>query len=124
MKKYIRTPLDVFRYVTFLRYQKQEHMRVLYLTKDKELICSLGLESEEICSISFTAKDIFRTAIIAGASGLILVHNHPSGNIKPSKEDIEVTKKVICLGELIGIRVIDHIIVTKSEFQSILSFCV
>jgi DNA repair protein RadC len=57
------------------------------------------------------AREVFKSAIAAGASRIILAHNHPSGNVKPSPQDAEVTAALIAAGEIIGIPVDDHIIV-------------
>lgn len=59
-------------------------------------------------------SDVFRPAIVAGAVGLILAHNHPSGDFTPSADDIEMTRKVVRAGELLGIGVHDHLIFTPN----------
>ena len=69
------------------------------------------------CSIgSMTAslvhpRDVFRPAIANLTAGLILIHNHPSGNPQPSQEDIQITKRLCEVGKLIGIRVLDHVVI-------------
>jgi DNA repair protein RadC len=60
---------------------------------------------------ALTARDVFRPLIRAGASGAILVHNHPSGDPKPSREDIAMTRVVADAGEVLGVPLLDHIIV-------------
>jgi DNA repair protein RadC len=62
---------------------------------------------------------VFEAAILANAAAVILAHNHPSGNPEPSKEDVTVTKKVIAAGEVIGIPVLDHLIMTEGGFTSL-----
>lgn len=62
---------------------------------------------------------VFKAAILGNAAAVILAHNHPSGNPEPSREDVAVTKKVVSAGELIGIPVLDHLIVTDSSFTSL-----
>ncbi|HDL16053.1 MAG TPA: hypothetical protein ENH28_07880 [Euryarchaeota archaeon] len=64
-------------------------------------------------------QEIFRKAILESASRIILVHNHPTGDLEPSSEDIAITKKVKEAGELIGIDVLDHIIVGDSAYVSL-----
>jgi DNA repair protein RadC len=119
-KKYIYTPNDVFKLVQFLRFQSQEYMRILYLTPDNALIKTVTLPPGSSLALSFKASDVFRTGILCEAGGVILVHNHPSGNINPSKEDIEATKKLVRIGKLIGIEILDHIIVTKTHYNSLI----
>lgn len=69
----------------------------------------------------FTASDVFRVAIHVGAAAVILVHNHPSGDPTPSEADKAVTERVRKAGELLGIQVLDHIIVTDDP-ESYASF--
>lgn len=64
--------------------------------------------------------DIFRAAVIAHATAIILVHNHPSGVPEPSAEDIELTKNVIRAGQTLGIDVLDHVVIGHSSFFSML----
>lgn len=64
------------------------------------------------------SREIFIRALLCGASSIVLIHNHPSGNVYPSKDDIKMTKLVIDAGRIIGIPVNDHIIVAKNKFFS------
>ena len=64
-------------------------------------------------------REVFRQAVSEAAAGLILVHNHPSGDPTPSREDLEVTKRLVAAGELLGIRIYDHIIVGDGRFVSL-----
>jgi DNA repair protein RadC len=59
------------------------------------------------------AREVFRTAIVAGAYAIILMHNHPSGDTSPSDSDISITKQLIEAGKVLGIDVLDHLIVTR-----------
>jgi DNA repair protein RadC len=63
-------------------------------------------------------REVFAYAITDRAKGIFLIHNHPSGNCKPSAEDLEVTKRLVEAGEIIGIEVIDHLILGKTEYFS------
>ena len=64
-------------------------------------------------------REVFRPALECGAVALLLAHNHPSGVLKASKMDIEVTKQIVECGKIMGIDVLDHIIITKDGFISI-----
>ncbi|MCC8070455.1 MAG: DNA repair protein RadC [Bacteroidales bacterium] len=64
------------------------------------------------------AKIVFRTAIEKLAQGIVLVHNHPSGNLRPSNEDDNLTKRLKAAGDLLDIRVLDHLIITSTSFYS------
>lgn len=67
-------------------------------------------------------KSVFTRALHVGASCIILVHNHPSGNLEPSKDDILVTERMKEAGKLLGIELMDHLIVGKDGFKSILNY--
>lgn len=79
-------------------------------------ICSfslvgLGTLNECICH----ARDVFRPAIVAGAFAVVLMHNHPSGRLNPSKADIELTRQINAASELLKIRLLDHVIVGPTQ---------
>jgi len=63
-------------------------------------------------------REIFKEAIKHSASKIILIHNHPSGNPEPSKEDIEITKKIIESGKMVDIKVLDHVIIGNGSYWS------
>jgi DNA repair protein RadC len=65
------------------------------------------------------AREVFREAIREGASSVILVHNHPSGDATPSPEDIEVTRRLVETGRMLDIPVMDHIILGEKTFTSL-----
>ena len=65
-------------------------------------------------------RDIFKEAYLLNATGIICVHNHPSGEVKPSKEDISLTNRLKEIGLLLGIKVIDHIIIGDDRYYSFL----
>ena len=63
-------------------------------------------------------REVFSDAIVDRAASIILVHNHPSGDTEPSQEDIAITKRLVEAGELLGIKVHDHVIVSKNGYTS------
>jgi DNA repair protein RadC len=72
-------------------------------------ICHIGSLSESLVRIA----DVFKAAILSNAAAVIFAHNHPSGNSEPSREDIAVTKRLVAAGQIIGIPVRDHVIITS-----------
>lgn len=70
-------------------------------------------------SVSFRPSDLFRSAILSNAGGIIVGHNHPSGDTEPSKEDIAITKRVKECCDLLGFRFLDSLIVTENDFMSV-----
>lgn len=89
----------------------REAMCILNLTMDGKVINMNVASIGTINAALVSAREIFKCSILSNAAGIIMIHNHPSGNLEPSKEDILVTKKMIKCGELMGIDVKDHIIV-------------
>ena len=97
----------------------RERFLSIMLTGTNDLI---GVETVSIGSITeCTAmpREIFKSAILANAVSIILCHNHPSGDLKPSKEDVSITKRLIEAGELLRIKVHDHLIITHKGFYSL-----
>ena len=97
----------------------REMLLSVMLTVKNDLI---GVETVSIGSISAsttTPRDVFKSAILANAVAIIVCHNHPSGELTPSNEDIALTKQLIAAGELLGIRVLDHLIVSNQGYKSL-----
>ena len=97
----------------------REMLLSIMLTVKNDLI---GVETVSIGSITAsttTPRDIFKSAILANAVAIIVCHNHPSGELVPSKNDIEITKQLIAAGELLGIKVLDHLIVSNQGYKSL-----
>ena len=100
-------------------------------SSDREMILSvmltvkndlIGVETVSIGSVTAsttTPRDVFKSAILANAVAIIVCHNHPSGELVPSKNDIEITKQLIAAGELLGIKVLDHLIVSNQGYKSL-----
>lgn len=96
-----------------------EQVRALMLDASMRLLDSLLVTNGHSSYISLDACQIFRPAICHCAAGIILVHNHPSGNPQPSDQDITLTRRLIRAGDIIGIKLIDHCIVTQGAVYSI-----
>jgi DNA repair protein RadC len=118
---YIRTPRQVYEYLKSMGDLAKENLRGLYLDAHFHLV------HEEVISIgSLTAnivhpREVFLPALEHSASAVILVHNHPSGVADPSEADIAITGQLVEAGKMMGIEVLDHVIITKKTFASILS---
>jgi len=118
-RKVIRTPEDIAEeYITKLRSLVQEEFRVILLstanTVIKEVVVSRGSLNASIVH----PREVFKPAVIESAASIILMHNHPSGNPNPSKEDIKITKQLAEAGKLIDINIFDHIIIAGNDFYS------
>lgn len=64
-------------------------------------------------------REVFRPAIVVGAAALVLVHNHPSGDPTPSREDLDVTERIVLAGDILGIRVLDHLVIGDGRYVSL-----
>jgi len=99
-----------------------EHMVVLLLDAANNMIGLSTVAVGGVSGLNTGLRDIFKAAIVARASGIILGHNHPSMDCTPSKEDIHFTEKAIEAGRLLGIPVVDHIIISSGFKASTYSF--
>ncbi|GJH41813.1 DNA repair protein RadC [Capnocytophaga sp. HP1101] len=97
-----------------------EEFWVLYLNSANRVIHKSRLFSGGITHTTVDVRLLFKTALEQGAVALILVHNHPSGSTTPSKEDIELTQRVKTAGDMLDIKLLDHVIVTEKEYLSLL----
>lgn len=75
----------------------------------------------DLCSSSAHPREVFKRAILNNAAAIILAHNHPSGNPKPSDTDISTTERLVNAGDLLGINIVDHIIVAEGSYCSMKS---
>jgi len=116
----IKNPEDVYNLVKDeLVNSDREILLSVMLTIKNDLI---GVETVSIGSVTASIvapRDVFKSAILANAVAIIICHNHPSGELIPSIEDIAITKQLIAAGELLGIRVLDHLIVSNRGYKSL-----
>ena len=99
------------------RQHEVEHFQVLLLNTRKRLIRVERLSQGTMDTILVRAAEVFRPAIIANASAIVLVHNHPSGDPAPSDADIRVTRDLIRAGQLLKIEVLDHVILGRRTVE-------
>ena len=98
--------------------QQQEVVSALILNAKYEVISKEFISKGGIMAANVDPRDVFRPAVKRGAIGIILAHNHPSGDPTPSEDDIYATKRIEQCGEMIGIKVVDHIIIGHGRFES------
>lgn len=102
-----------------IRDKKQEYFVALTLDGANRLIAKQTITIGTLTSSLVHPREVFASAITDRAASIIVAHNHPSGNLKPSSADIELTRRLTQVAELVGIRLVEHIIVTKHSFESI-----
>ncbi len=112
------TPKDVWDQLRNIRDNKKEHFVVFYLdTRGREIVrevISVGTLNESLVH----PREVFEPAIRNLCARIIVAHNHPSGDPAPSREDIEITKRLVDAGKILGIELVDHVIVTRDSFFS------
>lgn len=107
------------RYAGEMRAERQEIVKVLFLNTKCMLIRELTVSRGTVNASVIPVREIFVEALKAEAVFLIVMHNHPSGDPAPSKEDLEVTKKIEETGHLTGIRLLDHLIFGDTRYVSL-----
>ena len=119
LKYKIKNPWDIYKYyMESLRYQYKEIFKVVLLNTKNEIITDVDISIGTLNSSLVHPREVFREAIRRSSNKIILLHNHPSGNAEPSKEDKNITNRLKDCGELVGIEVIDHIIIGDGVYFS------
>lgn len=98
--------------------KKEEHFYVIMLNNQNNIIAEQEISKGILDASIIHPREVFKPAIKNSASKIILIHNHPSGNPEPSREDIDITERLVSAGEELGIKVLDHVIVGKEGFWS------
>ena len=118
----IRGPADVFRRMgPRLRDLRQEEFHVLLLDTRHRVMHEVLVTRGILDASLIHAREVFRPAVAEGAAGLVLVHNHPSGDPTPSAEDRAVTRQLVDAGRMLGIPVLDHVVIGKGRYHSVLA---
>ena len=113
----IRDPQPVYELMKG-RQDRQEIFSVILLNSKNRIIRVVDVSKGSLNQAVVEAREVFRPAIISSACGVILTHNHPSGDPTPSREDVALTKRLSQVGKEIGITVLDHVIVADHRFAS------
>ena len=118
--KPVRGPDDVVALIgRKLRAESREHFLVLLLNARHECV---AVETVSIGSLNASIvhpREVFRPAMLASAASIIVAHNHPSGDPEPSQEDLDITKRLAQVGELLGIGLLDHVVIAKRGVVSL-----
>jgi DNA repair protein RadC len=117
----IRGPDDVLAQVRDLARARKEHFVVLLLNARHELQARETVSIGSLNASIVHPREVFLPAIVHSAASVILVHNHPSGDPEPSEEDLSITRRLVQVGELVGIGVLDHVIVAARGVVSLRS---
>ncbi len=99
-------------------YNDREEFRIIFLNAKNRIIAEEVQQRGSVNSVAIHPREVMRAAVMKGATALIIVHNHPSGDVTPSRADVEVTKKIYEALAAVDIRLIDHFIVSKNLVYS------
>lgn len=116
----LHSPEDIFRFMKVeLESKTREHLIALYVNTKGELIKKETLFIGSLNSSLIHPREIFKYAVIHSAAAIVIVHNHPSGDPTPSKQDIVITKRIHKNGEMMDIQLLDHVIIGKDKYYSL-----
>lgn len=115
----VKNPWDVYKfYMENLRYEQKEIFKAVLLNTKNEIITDVEVSVGTLNSSLVHPREVFKEAIRRSSNKMILIHNHPSGSVEPSREDKNITYRLIKCGEIIGIDIIDHIIIGDGLYYS------
>ena len=115
----IRNAKDVYEHLVDMRNLHKEHFRALYLNSHSRVIRDQVISIGTVDSSLIFPRDVFNPAIDVMAKAVVIAHNHPSGELAPSAEDVRITEQLVQAGKILGIHVLDHVIIAKDGFVSV-----
>ena len=119
-EKIVKNPSDIAsHYIEKLKDLKKEHFIAVFLDSKNKIIKDEIISIGTLNSSLVHPREVFKEAIKCSANSVILVHNHPSGSVEPSDEDYRVNKVLVETGNLVGIKVLDHLVVGDEKWNSL-----
>jgi DNA repair protein RadC len=103
---------------SFLRHETKEYFIAAHLDTKNRLLCLEIVSTGSLTASIVHPREVFKSALLSSAAGIIFIHNHPSGDPTPSQEDREITNRLRDASELLGIRLLDHVIVGTDQHYS------
>ncbi len=116
---FIQSAVDVLPFISRIVDKKQEHFLCVSLNGANELIGTRLITVGLLTTTQVHPREVFADAISERAASVILAHNHPSGILEPTEEDLAATRQLVKAGKILGISVLDHIIVSKKGYLSL-----
>ena len=114
----ISKPTDIIPLIADIREKCKEHFVAIFLNARNQVIHRENVSVGSLNASLVHPREVFSPAVGSSAAGLILAHNHPSGDVTPSREDIDLTKRMVQAGEIMGIEVLDHLVLAPERFLS------
>jgi DNA repair protein RadC len=115
----ISCPAEVVPLLAEIKDQRREHFLCLYLNARNQVVHKEVISIGSLSASIVHPREVFRVALQHAVASIILAHNHPSGDVSPSKDDLELTRRLVKAGQLMGIEVLDHLIIGADEFLSL-----
>lgn len=115
----LSSPQDVASYLNDMSYAETEHLRVVLLDTRNRPLRKVEVYQGSVNTSLIRVGEVFREAVRANASSIIVAHNHPSGDPSPSPEDVAVTRAMVDAGRLLDIEVLDHLVLSSGGFVSL-----
>lgn len=116
----IKTPSDIFSYIRHYSSHQQEHFIAIMLNGNHEIIDSKVITIGLLNRTVVHPREVFAPAIAMRAAAIAIAHNHPSGNLEPSDEDKSCTKRLVDAAQIVGIKILDHVIFSNIGYYSFL----
>ncbi len=114
----LRSSEDVFRHFAELEKEKREIFYVVLLNNKNRKIREVKISEGSLTASLVHPREVYNPVIRESAAAVIFVHNHPSGDPAPSPEDIEITRRLKQVGEVMGVRVLDHVVIGRDRYYS------
>ena len=116
----IRNSCDIYELFSYLSRETKEHFIAIHLDTKNKIVCVDTVSIGSLTSSIVHPREIFKSVLLSSAASIAVVHNHPSGTPEPSKDDINITKRLKEAGDFLGIPVIDHIIIGNGSYISLI----
>lgn len=115
--KKISSPNDILEHTKEMKHLQKEEFRILLLNTKNHIIKASTISIGTLNASLVHPREVFKEAVLSCANSIILVHNHPSGDSYPSQEDILLTDRLVEVGKMMGIQILDHVIVANDYYS-------
>ena len=121
MERKISSPEDIHLLAKYLGLHEkaEEEFHIISLDTKNQVIAAFLVSKGSLNASIVHPREVFKRALLTNAAAIIAIHNHPSGRPEPSSEDIRITKRLVEAGELLGVKLLDHVIVGECSFYSL-----
>ena len=115
----ISCPADTIPFLAGIKDEKRENFLCLYLNARNQVIHKELISVGSLSASIVHPREVYSVALNHLAASIILAHNHPSSSVEPSKDDVELTRRLIKAGEILGVEILDHIVISSNDFLSL-----